>query len=287
MNIYGFQLYKVQGVTNFSLHRDLLSVFLSILYLCIRRKLQSQFELVMARVLLLFFVSFWRIRDLVAVLTFLVVRECLIQCRILNDSPARLDFSGSSLQIFSNSETRLCPKKFRFFEFFQNHLVQRQLSLRLYFGIVRIVLLCNIMVQAILEDTLFMDHESWFMMDLPSYKNSFPKTIGRVLNQKWSFSRLNCSSIASQVDHSCDDDQCSASFYPESISICIISSYIIGWRYPICQGHLNKHPCHNENEMECRIAVCCLIQGNSQTQVKFSSHKCGRSLIRDNKHKLR
>jgi len=95
----------------------------------------------------------------VAVLTFLVVRECLIQCRILNDSPARLDFSGFSLWRFSNSETRSCPKKFRFFEFFWNHLVQHQLSLRLYFGIVRIVLLCNIMVQAILEDTLFMVHD--------------------------------------------------------------------------------------------------------------------------------
>ena len=96
----------------------------------------------------------------------------------------------------------------------------------------------------------------------------FSNKIGPILNQKRYISNPNHSlprrkdlyvRIAPQVDHSCDDDKRGTGFYPESISICIISSYIIGWRNPICQSHLNKHPCHDENEMKCRITICCLI----------------------------
>ena len=63
----------------------------------------------------------------------------------------------------------------------------------------------------------------------------------------------------SLMDHSYDDNKCCTSFYPEGISICIISSDVVCWRNPICQCHLNKHSSHYKNEMECGIAVSCLI----------------------------
>ena len=61
------------------------------------------------------------------------------------------------------------------------------------------------------------------------------------------------------ADRSYDDNECCASFYPECISICIISCYIVCWRNPIRQCHLNEHSSHNENKMKCGIAVCRLF----------------------------